>query len=106
MTKVYFKKTSTKNYEKLGNYAKDLLDVIVKEENYEFNKKMPIKVHFGEKGNKTFTPAFTYNQIIDYIESKKSNPFYIETNVLYRGERTTKKVILNLQKNMVLHKSL
>jgi len=98
MTKVYFKKTSTKNYEKLGNYAKDLLDVIVKEENYEFNKKMPIKVHFGEKGNKTFTPAFTYNQIIDYIESKKSNPFYIETNVLYRGERTTKKSHIKLAK--------
>ncbi len=90
MTKVYFKRTSTRDYKTLGSYAQELLDIIVNEENYEFNKKMPIKVHFGEKGNTTFTPAYTYNQIIDYIKSKDSEPFYIETNVLYRGARTTK----------------
>ncbi|MDW7669194.1 MAG: DUF362 domain-containing protein [Bacillota bacterium] len=98
MTKVYFKKTSTENYEKLGNFAKELLDIIVKEENYKFNNKMPVKVHFGEKGNKTFTPAYTYNQIIDYIKSKDSEPFYIETNVLYRGERTTRDSHIKLAK--------
>ncbi len=98
MSKVYFKRTSTKKYDQLGSFAKELLDIIVKEENYKFNKKMPLKVHFGEKDNKTFTPAHTYNQIIDYIKSKESEPFYIETNVLYRGERTTKDSHIKLAK--------
>ena len=98
MTKVYFKKTSTEDYEKLGSYARELLDIIVKEEDHKFNKKMPLKVHFGEKGNKTFTPAHTYNELIDYMKEKGSEPFYIETNVLYRGERTTRDSHINLAK--------
>ncbi len=90
MSKVYFIKTSTTDYKELGKHASKLLNIVVEEENYSFNNKTPIKVHFGEKGNKTFTPSVTYNSIIDYVKSKNSEPFYIETNVLYRGERTTK----------------
>jgi len=90
MNKVYFIETSTKDYKKLANHSSKLLNTVVEEEDYRFNNKTPIKVHFGEKGNKTFTPAVTYNGIIDFVKSKNSKPFYIETNVLYRGERTTK----------------
>jgi uncharacterized Fe-S center protein len=57
---------------------------------------MPIKVHFGEKGNKTFIPAKCYDSIINYLKNKAIKPIYIETNVLYRGSRTTTESHINL----------
>lgn len=89
MNKVYFIKNSESDYNQLGKDALDLLKKIVSETGHQFKKEVPIKVHFGEKGNKTFIPAKCYEEIIDYLKEKDVDPSYIETNVLYRGSRTT-----------------
>ena len=91
MSKVYFIKNSEANYDQLGKDASELLKRIVSETGHKFEKEVPIKVHFGEKGNKTFIPAKCYDGIINYLKEEDVSPSYIETNVLYRGSRTTTK---------------
>jgi hypothetical protein len=89
LSKVYFIKNSESDYNKLGKDALELLKKIVSETGYIFEKEVPIKVHFGEKGNKTFIPAKCYEETINYLKDEGVSPYYIETNVLYRGSRTT-----------------
>lgn len=89
MSKVYFIKNPESDYNKLGKDAAELLKVIVEQVGHRFEKEVPIKVHFGEKGNKTFIPADCYNEIIEYLKEEDIHTSYIETNVLYRGSRTT-----------------
>ncbi|WP_202709363.1 DUF362 domain-containing protein [Sporosalibacterium faouarense] len=89
MSKIYFIKNSEADYNELGKNALELLKKIVSETEHSFEKEVPIKVHFGEKGNKTFIPAECYDETINYLKEKGVSPSYIETNVLYRGARTT-----------------
>jgi len=84
---VYFIKNSSNN----SDSAKQLLEQLVKDANFDFDQDVAIKVHFGEKGNVTYVKPDNYDGIIDYLESKGVNPSFIETNVLYLGSRTTKK---------------
>lgn len=91
MSKVYFIKNSEADYNQLGKDAMKLLKKIVSETGHIFEKEVPIKVHFGEKGNKTFIPAKCYDDIINYLKENEVSPSFIETNVLYRGSRTTTK---------------
>jgi uncharacterized Fe-S center protein len=89
LSKVYLIRNSESNYEQLGKDALELLKKIVSETGHRFEKEVPIKVHFGEKGNKTFIPASCYDETINYLEENGVSTSYIETNVLYRGARTT-----------------
>ncbi len=89
MSKVYFIKNSEADYGRLGKEALVLLKRVIAETGHQFEKEVPIKVHFGEKGNTTFMPAACYDEIIHYLKEKEVSPSYIETNVLYRGARTT-----------------
>ncbi len=89
LAKVYFIKNPESDYQILGKDALNLLKTVVKETNHRFDQEVPLKVHFGEKGNKTFIPAITYNEVIDYLKNEGVSTSYIETNVLYRGSRTT-----------------
>lgn len=92
MSKVYFKRVETKDYQTLSTAAKELLVSIVEETGHQFAKEVPIKVHFGERGNKTYIPAECYGDVIQYLKEHNVAPSYIETNVLYRGSRTTKEI--------------
>lgn len=89
MSKVYFIENKESNYKQLGKDALELLKIIETETSHKYEKEVPIKVHFGEKGNKTFIPAVCYDEIINYLKEKDVSPSYIESNVLYRGSRTT-----------------
>ncbi|NLP45297.1 MAG: DUF362 domain-containing protein [Peptococcaceae bacterium] len=89
MSKVYFVKNTQSDYSQIGKDALVLLKKVVSETGHRFEKEVPLKVHFGEKGNKTFIPAECYSEIINYLKEQGVSPFYIETNVLYRGSRTT-----------------
>lgn len=91
MTKVFFKSINSYNdTETISKAAAELLDKIVKTENIFLEKYVPLKVHFGEKGNKTFISSKNYRGIINYLKTNNIKSAFIETNVLYRGERTTK----------------
>jgi uncharacterized Fe-S center protein len=99
MSKVYFK--AIENYsqtEEISKTAKFLLEKIVEEEKLALEEFIPLKVHFGEKGNKTYIHPSNFQGILDYLEEKKIKTSYIETNVLYRGQRTTCENHLNLAK--------
>lgn len=86
---VYFKKINSYNEtENISSSAKELLKKIVSEEKIKLEKNIPLKIHFGEKGNETFIHPKNFEGIIDYLKSKKTKPFFTDTNVLYKGERT------------------
>lgn len=90
MSEVYLIRNSGTDYDELGKDALKLLKKIIEETGYELGQEVPIKVHFGEKGNTTFIPAKAYDAIIGYLKETGISTAYIETNVLYRGSRTTK----------------
>jgi uncharacterized Fe-S center protein len=99
MAKVYFKSIdSYSKTEEINTAAALLLQTIEEKEEVELNKFIPLKVHLGEKGNKTFITPNNFNGIIDYLESKNINTAFIETNVLYRGQRNTLENHLKLAK--------
>ncbi len=88
-SKVYF--IPINSYDEtntISNSAQKLLEKLVEENNIKLEKNIVIKVHFGEKGNITYIKPENYLGIIDYLKEKKCSPSYIETNVLYKGERT------------------
>ncbi|MCR1900166.1 DUF362 domain-containing protein [Irregularibacter muris] len=99
MQKVYFIKNPGTDYNQLSKDALILLKKVVAETDHHFEKEVPIKVHFGEKGNKTFMPATSYDAIISYLQEEGISPSYIETNVLYRGARTTKDIHIETAKD-------
>ena len=98
MSKVYFKRVTSNDSEVLGQAAQNLLEVLVESTNHKFTKEVPIKVHFGEKGNTTFVPAVCYDGIIETLKRNDVSPSFIETNVLYRGSRTTRESHIELAK--------
>ncbi len=89
MARVYF--TPIGSYDetaRISSASAALLETLVKEEGVELRNKVPLKVHFGEKGNSTFIGPGNFDGIIAFIKGRGSEPIYMETNVLYRGERT------------------
>lgn len=89
MSKVYFIPNPGTSEAKLGADALKLLQRIVSDSGTAFEKEVALKVHFGEKGNQTFLTAECFEATIGYLKGLGVRPFYIETNVLYRGSRTT-----------------
>lgn len=99
MARVYFKKIESINEtEKISAGARELLEKILEDEKIELSQKLPIKVHFGEEGNKTFIRPDNYNGIIDLLDERGVESFFIETNVLYRSLRTRKDTHIELAK--------
>lgn len=90
MSKVYFKAIdSYSKTEEINKWSKELLKTVIEKENIPLQKFVPLKVHFGEKGNKTFIEPKNYMGIIDYLKSKGTECAFIETNALYKGQRNT-----------------
>ncbi len=99
MSKVYFKKVdSSLKPNEISNYTRGLVDTLLKRENIELKQEIPLKVHFGERGNTTFVNPEYCSGIIDYIENQNKKAYFIETNILYGGERTTKQTHIKLAK--------
>ncbi len=90
MTTVYFKRLKHFDNATVSAAAQHLLAHFLEAEAIELAAKVPIKVHFGEKGNTTFIAADCYDGIIDLLTERGAASCFIETNVLYRGERTTR----------------
>ncbi|MBN2897290.1 MAG: DUF362 domain-containing protein [Clostridia bacterium] len=90
MKNVYFKRYEGNDPEILSQLAQVLFEHMVEVEGVTLEKQVPIKVHFGEKGNVTYVPAESYNGLIASLKKRGIETSYIETNVLYRGSRTTR----------------
>ncbi|MDP4144752.1 MAG: DUF362 domain-containing protein [Bacillota bacterium] len=90
MTKVYFKAIDSYSKTKeINAAAAALLQIIEEKELVALNKFIPLKVHLGEKGNTTFIHPKNFDGIIDYLKQKDIETAFIETNVLYKGQRNT-----------------
>jgi len=91
MAKVYFKPVdSYSKTEEISRGARELLEMITKDEKILLEKTIPLKVHFGEKGSITFIEPKNFEGIISFLKKRKIKSCFIETNTLYAGSRTTR----------------
>lgn len=49
--------------------------------------EVPLKLHFGERGNRTYLPPEVYEGMIILLKNAGCKTFFTETSVLYGGER-------------------
>jgi uncharacterized Fe-S center protein len=100
MSTVFFKPIDSyqKNAE-ISAGAKQLLKHVWEAENLKPVKYVPLKVHFGEKGNRTFIEPVNYAGIIELLKSNKVKSAFIETNAIYRGERNNRTAHLHVAKD-------
>ncbi|MCK5023849.1 MAG: DUF362 domain-containing protein [Candidatus Aenigmarchaeota archaeon] len=84
MSDVYFSPTTEKDE------IIDSLEILYDKISENFNvkgKRVGIKIHFGEKGNKTHINPVFAKKICDIVKGKGGTPELIECNTLYRGKR-------------------
>lgn len=87
--KVFFIQASAKeNLEKIHHkilllYRQSMLDSCFEKDDF-----VALKIHFGEDGNTTHIPANYFNPIIQHLNKKGAKPFFTDTCVLYRGQRS------------------
>jgi len=92
MANVYFIPVANKaEIPELAGLSAKLLAAVVEKEAVPLEKSIPLKVHFGEKGNRTYLKPGTYDGIIGFLHEKDIECRYIETSVLYGGERFERK---------------
>ncbi len=90
MKKVFFHPLDTNDPAAVSRASKTVMEKLFGEVSPMTAEEFPLKVHFGEEGNKTFIPADCYNGIIDILKERGVNTSFIETNVLYSGRRMKK----------------
>lgn len=97
MSRVYFTSAEKLHTERdVSEAAAHLMMTISERENIPFERKLPLKVHFGERGNESFIRPALYNGIIDALQAHGVSPFFIETSVLYSGPRMRRESHLQL----------
>ena len=75
MKKVYFKAIdSYLKTEEINQATKMLLDYLVEGESIILEKYIPLKVHFGEKGNKTYIESKNFEGILEYFKEREIVP--------------------------------
>lgn len=88
MSTVYF--TPIHAYsetQRIQQASKKLLETLIAKESLQLASYVPMKVHFGEKGNNTFIAPENFNGIIDYLQEHNINSAFMETNAVYSGAR-------------------
>ena len=82
----------------LSQAAVRLLQTLLEQSGDELPADVPLKVHFGEKGNRTYLKPEVYDGIIDFIRAQGRTCHFVETSVLYGGERFSREKHLALAK--------
>jgi uncharacterized protein len=59
-------------------------------------KKVPVKLHMGEKGNPYFVKPDFVKLVVDELKNVSADPFLFDTTVAYHGSRHTKQEYLKL----------
>lgn len=99
MSKVYFKQVLPHaDVNEIRMAAASVLTEFLEREKISLENKLPLKVHFGEKGNRTYLSAETYDGIIDLLQQRNVECSFIETSVLYGGERFNREKHVKLAK--------
>jgi len=61
-------------------------------------KKVPLKLHMGEKNNQYFVKPKLAKRVVDELKKVNADPFLFDTTVAYHGLRHTKEGYLDLAK--------
>lgn len=99
MSNVYYKKiNSITNVNEIKEITKELLDIIISKEDIQLENRIPLKVHFGEKGNITYIKPENFEGVIDFLKEKNIETSFIETSTLYGGQRYKKDLHIKIAK--------
>ena len=99
MSKVYYKNfAGDSSFEIVRKISKELLEKVIENENIKLEKEIPLKVHFGEVGNITYIKPENYDGIIDFLEENDIKTHFIESTVMYGGQRNNKELHLKTAK--------
>lgn len=91
MASVYYKPIDSHTTpEEIRKITEDLLKELISKEGISLEKKIPLKVHFGEKGNSTFIRPENYLGILNFLKEKDIDTCYMESSVMYGGQRHCK----------------
>jgi uncharacterized protein len=86
--KVYFIKSAIEDGEKvISDKAKRLFKEAGFAKCFKKNDFTAVKIHIGEKGNKTYIKAPCLKGLIDELVGLKTKPFLTDTSTLYLGKR-------------------
>jgi uncharacterized protein len=78
MKNVYFVALdSYSKTEEINKAAVKALDSLIQNESMNLEKFIPLKVHFGEKGNKTYIESKNYRGIINYLKERNVESAFI-----------------------------
>ena len=90
---VYFKRIDpTTDCTAIQEISKQLLDTLIEKETITLERKIPLKVHFGEHKNVTYVKPENYLGIIEYLKERNIESSYIETSAMYGGQRYKKEL--------------
>ncbi len=79
-------------------FSKNFKKIIDKIDYSNLKDKVGIKVHFGEKGNKTYLNPDFAKKVHKKVKNSGKKSALVECNVLYRGSRTSAKDHLKVAK--------
>ncbi len=88
MAKVYYRKIdSYQRTSEISEAVPALLDRLVADEAIALAPRIPLKVHFGERGNQTFIAPANFDGLIGWLRGKGIDSCFIETGAVYSGSR-------------------
>ena len=88
MSSVYFCPVNSNHDDgEVSASARALLEKLLADSQIALSRSLPVKVHFGEKGNCTYIPSSHYEGMLELLQERGCQPYYTETSVLYAGER-------------------
>ena len=87
-SQVFFHPTGTgEDVRATARAARRVLEALVENERITLGPRIPLKVHFGERGNVTFLRPETYDGIVDLLQERGVESCFMETSALYGGRR-------------------
>ncbi len=97
MARVYFKRVcSGASDQEISQAAGEVLEALITGENMPLASRIPMKLHFGEKGNLTYLKPACYDGVISFLEARGIQSEFCETSVLYGGERFSREKHMRL----------
>ena len=95
--KVYFKRVEPNaSAAEVSAAGRSVLAALLAGEAAGLMPEVPVKVHFGEKGSRTYLRQEHYAGVLDLLQESGTKGFYCETSVLYGGERFSRERHLRL----------
>ncbi len=96
-SRVYIKRVTKSNYaQEFIGAIKKLFAEIAPLNVIKKNDLVGIKLSFGEEGSKGYISPIFVKEFIKHIKRAKAKPFLLETNTLYKGQRSNSVDHINL----------